>query len=413
MDDLGLESGTSEFEQGIDELVDVIISLTALLNKNGCGEVLFDAKYGEETIERAIADSMDPHVTPVIEKRTSSDGKNRISVKVDGNNRPYACRGIAYIRDGEENRRMTMSELRRMFMSHGNNLIESISNEHGLTFNELIGILGEDDHLVRRFDLINSDGEFNLQGSMLSDQNPIVLTITLFSGVDRTVTSHRVDFSGHCLITLIRRTLDYIETLNETSVEVGEGVRKERKLFDMTSVREAWINACVHNNWLGMISPTIHVFDDRMEIVSFGPMPHPLSEEDMFEGISHPINASLMDIFVRTGLSKGTGYGIPFIVEHHGRGCIGSSNAGVTVTIPFTSERASASLRGQNIMLTDAERSILDTLRVCPHYTLNDVAGLTGLSRSYVGKAMMKLKGSGLVERKGSNKVGLWKVADR
>lgn len=413
MKSLDLEDGTLNIEQSTVELEDGIISLTAMLNKNGHGEVLLGTEYSEETIEKAVNDSVDPHVTPIIERTVSSDGVDRISVKVDGNHRPYACRGIAYIKDGERNRRMTMSELRRMFMSYGDSLIDTTSIEQGLTFNELNRILGVSEDLTRRLDLINSDGIFNLQGLMLSDQDPIVLTITLFSGVDRTVTSHRMEFSGHCLLILVRRTLDYIETLNETSVKVDGGIRKERKLFDIVSVREAWINACVHNNWSGMVPPTIHVFDDRMEIISFGPMPYSLSEDDMLKGISRPVNASLMGIFIRTGLSKGTGYGIPSIMEHHGKGCLGSSNAGVTVTIPFTSERASASLRGRTIILTDAERSILDTLRACPHYTLNDVSEHTGLSRSYVGKAMMKLKGLGLAERVGSNKVGLWKVTGR
>ncbi len=413
MKDLDLEDGISGFEQSIVGLENDIVSLTAMLNKDGHGEVLVGVECDEGTIRKAIYGSVDPHVTPIIERTISSDGKDRISVKVDGDHRPYACNGIAYIRDGERERRMTMSELRRMFMSYGDNLIDSTSIEQGLTFDELIRILGESEDPMREFDLIDSNSRFNLQGSMLSDQDPIVLTITLFSGVDRTVASHRVEFSGHCLLILVRRTLDYIETLNETSVKVGEGVRRERKLFDIVSVKEAWINACVHNNWSGMIPPTIHVFDDRMEIISFGPIPYPLSEDYMLEGTSRPVNASLMNIFTRAGLSKGTGHGIPSITEHYGKGCIRSSNAGVTVTIPFTSERASASLRRQTIILTDAERSILDTLRTCPHYTLNDVSEHTGLSRSYVGKAMMKLKGLGLAERKGSNKVGLWKVTDR
>lgn len=224
--------------------------------------------------------------------------------------------------------------------------------------------------------------------------------------------SHRTEFSNRCLISLVRRSLDYVETLNETSVIVGEDIRKERKLFDMASFREAWINACVHNYWLNGTPPAIHIFDDRMEIISFGAKPYWLSDEDFFNGRSQPVNESLMRLFIRTGLAEHTGHGVPIIVQNYGMGCFSLSNSGVTVTIPFSQERSSTSLRKQTVILTDSEKGILDSLKTHPKYTLTDVAESTGLSRSYVGKTMMKLKGLGLVRRIGSNKSGLWKVTE-
>lgn len=431
MDNLGLESETLEFKESTVELEKGIISLTSMLNKNGHGEVLFGVKdngdvvgqdIGKTTfksISQAIDNYVDPAIISTIEKRVSSDGRTYISVKANGTNRPYACRNVIYIRTGEEDRRVPMSELRKMFMSSGDNLISSTSNNQELTFNELISILDENGvshkdntNLLKSLDLFNSEGTYNLQGQLLSDQNPAVLTVAIFSGLDRTVISHRSEFSGHCLLTEVRRSLEYVESLNETSVEVGSGRRKEQKLFDMDSVREAWINACVHNYWLNATPPTIHIFDDRMEIISFGAKPYWLSDDNFFTGMSQPVNESLMKIFIRVGLSEHTGHGVPVVVDHYGRGCYNLTNTGITVTIPFARERASASLRGQIVILTDAERSILDTLRMRPYYTLTDVANSTGLSRSYVGKAVTKLKGFGLVERKGSNKKGLWKVTD-
>lgn len=195
-------------------------------------------------------------------------------------------------------------------------------------------------------------------------------------------------------------------------MKVGSGLRKEEKLFNRDSVREAWINACVHNCWLYSIPPAVHVFDDRMEILSFGPKPYQLSNECFFTGMSEPVNGSLMEVFARTGLSEHTGHGVPTVVGQYGRGCYSLTNTGVVVTIPFSNMRASARIRGYTVVLNDSEKSILDVLKVHPYYTLDYVAEATCLSRSYVGKAMMKLKDLGLVERIGSNKTGLWKVLE-
>lgn len=431
MDNLGIETETVEFKESTTELEKGLISLSSMLNKNGYGEVLFGVRdngdvigqdIGKTTfksISQAIDNFIDPPIISTIEKRTSSDGKTYISVKATGRNRPYAFRNVIYIRTGEEDRKVPMSELRMMFMSSGDNLINSTSNNQELTFNELIGILDENgishggnENLVRSLDLINPEGRFNIQGQLLSDQNPTIITVAIFSGIDRTVISHRTEFSGHCLITQVRRSLEYVESLNETSVRVGSGIRTEQKLFDMDSVREAWINACVHNYWLNATPPAIHIFDDRMEIISFGAKPYWLSDEGFFSGVSQPVNESLMKVFIRTGLSEHTGHGIPIVVSHYGKDCFKLSNTGITVVIPFSNERASATIRGGLIILTDSERMILDTLRIHPDFTLDNVSETTGLSRSYVGKTTVRLKELGLIERVGSNKKGIWKVRE-
>ncbi|WP_157844291.1 MarR family transcriptional regulator [Candidatus Methanomethylophilus sp. 1R26] len=83
------------------------------------------------------------------------------------------------------------------------------------------------------------------------------------------------------------------------------------------------------------------------------------------------------------------------------------------VTLEFTRERAAASFRSEMPTLTENEKRILDTLRLHPDYTLTKIASLSGMSRSYVGKTVSKMKKMGLVERIGSNKSGSWAVKDR
>ncbi|MGN1044500.1 MAG: RNA-binding domain-containing protein [Candidatus Methanomethylophilaceae archaeon] len=429
MDNVGKESEKLEFKKSTAELEEGIVSLTAMLNKSGSGEVLFGVNnngdvvgqnVGNTTykdISQKISNIVDPPITARIETRYSTDGKEYISVSATGRERPYACKGQIYIRCGEEDRKVPMSELRNMFIGSRDNLIYSLSNDQELTFKELCSILDESipghkdtPGLWKSLNLTNSEGRFNIQGQLMSDQNPTVISVVIFGGTDRTYISHRTEFSGHCLLRQVTDSLNYVVSLNETSVDVGAGIRREARLFDADAFREAWINACVHNNWLESTPPTVHIFDDRMEIISYGTKPYWLSEEDFFEGRSYPVNESLMRLFIMVGLSEHTGHGVPVIVNRYGRGSFKMSNAGITVTLSFGRERAAADLRGGDVRLTDNERMVLDALEIYPRYTLDCVAEITGLSRSYVGKVVVKLKEMGVLEREGSRKKGVWSV---
>ncbi|KUE73727.1 hypothetical protein AUQ37_08090 [Candidatus Methanomethylophilus sp. 1R26] len=288
-ENLGMEDEFREFKESTTELEKGLASLTAMLNKNGRGTVYFGVNdKGEiigqdvgrntlKSISQAINNMVDPPIIAKVEVNSSNDGKKYISVSAKGTDRPYACRGSIFIRSGEEDRKVPMSELRKMFMSSGDNLIQTTSSNQELSFRELCDLLNEnglhakdDENLHKSLELLNSEGKYNQQGQLLSDQNPAVLAVVIFRGKDRTFMSMRKEFSGHSLLLEVRDVIGYVESLNETFVDIRPEGRIEQKLFSMTAFREAWINACVHNYWVNMIPPAVHIFDDRMEIISYG-----------------------------------------------------------------------------------------------------------------------------------------------
>lgn len=431
MDNIGYENERVEFKENTIELDKGIRSLVAMLNKNGNGTVFFGVKnngdvvgqdIGKTTL-RTITQFIDNHVDPAIIAEVivmdSSDGRKYISVKAKGDNRPYACRGIIYIRTGEEDRVAPMSELRKMFESSGDNLKHSLSNNQKLTFRGLCSFMDQrgiritdNKHMHSNFNLLNTDGRFNIQGQLLSDQNPSVLSVVVFSGKDRLRMSMRKEFQGSCLLKEAADVLEYIKTLNETFVTVDSGFRKENRMFDEDAFKEAWINACAHNRWILSISPAIHIFDDRMEIISYGDKPYWLDTEEFYTGKSMPVNDSLMRIFELSGLSEHTGHGVPIIVNRYGRDNIRISNTGIVVTIPFVFERSIARVRNDDRLLTKKEELLIDMIRTNPRNTLDVIAKMCGISRSYVGKSVVKLQKEGIIARQGSNKDGIWIVVN-
>ncbi len=431
-DNLGLEDETKEFKKSLGELESGLISLTAMLNKNCHGTVYFGVNDSGEiigtdieatvlkTTSRQIRDFIDPIATTCIEILESASGKKYIKVSADGTDRPYAYDGIIYMRSGKEDRRISMSELREMFLNADDNLVRCRSEDQDLTFNELRTILKDDDYsevaedasFYYGLDLVNSDNSFNIQAQLLSDQNPCVLTITLFKGTDKTFLASRIELSGHSLLKEVQDVIQHMLWLNETLVEVGGGPRVERKLFEPDLFREALVNACVHNNWLNFIPPSVFMFDDRIEIVSYGGKPYRLSEDGFYSGTSMPVNGSLMRLFKSAGLAEHTGHGVKAIVEKYGKEAFKLSNAGVTVTLRFPGKRSIARIRPELPMLTKNEKIVLETLRQYPNEILDRISEISGVSRPYVGKIVVKLKHLGLVERKGSNKSGYWVAYD-
>lgn len=81
--------------------------------------------------------------------------------------------------------------------------------------------------------------------------------------------------------------------------------------------------------------PSVLVFDDRIEIVSYGRIPFPLSSEDFFTGDSRPVNSGLFNIFAKLNKIEQSGHGVPKIVSSYGREAFHITDGGVKVTLKY------------------------------------------------------------------------------
>ena len=126
------------------------------------------------------------------------------------------------------------------------------------------------------------------------------------------------------------------DVLNQTKTVFHQnGYREDVPLFDRIAFREAWYNACLHNDWVDGTPPAIYVFNDRLEIISTGGLRHNMSKEDFFGGVSKPVNESLAKIFIKLGLVEQTEHGVSAIVDKYGRETFSFLDNFLRVTIPF------------------------------------------------------------------------------
>ena len=423
---LGIESETVEFKKSTSEINDGVVSLSAMLNKHGEGTVYFGIKNNGDIIgqkdlnentlrdvSRKIVEGIKPQIIPHISLELIQD-KKIIKVFAKGNNVPYSAFGKYYSRSFDEDKQLSPEMLKALINREGepDYIINKPATNQNLTFKMLKGLYLSNDKKINndKFEenlgFKMSDNKYNFMAELLADENNISIKVVTFAGTDKSVMLKRTDYGGKCLLLSINNVLEYMESINETKVNVNGIKRKEEKYFDFSSFKEAWLNACVHTKWSEEIPPAVYIYDNRIEIVSNGGLPSALTREDFFAGVSKPINKKLLKIFSDLDYIDQTGHGIPLIVKNYGEEAFYISEHTIIVTIPLNKELLVDIKEKQ--ALNKSEKEVLNLIKNNGNYRIVDFIKLTNHSESYVNKILSSLKRKKYIKRVGSNKNGYW-----
>src|SRR5690606_1458176 len=140
---------------------------------------------------------------------------------------------------------------------------------------------------------------------------------------------------------------------NRNTTKITSKERKQNNLWNPIALREAIINAFVHNDYTNEITPKFEIFSDRIEITSAGGLPEGLSKQEFFEGFSVPRNKELMRIFKDLELVEQLGSGIPRILEHYGKESFNFSENFLRMT--FVANRTAVNEDNGNNTTNDTE----------------------------------------------------------
>ena len=426
---MGIETETLEFKKTTSELKKGVISLASMLNKHGYGILYFGVKdngdvvgqpFGAKTLQsvsRAIADYISPQVIPNI-RHELLEGKDVIRVEVQGFDKPYSAYGRYYMRSADEDRELTPVALKDLMDRNVSSDVLSVapSLSQTLSFNKLkiayvsAGLTVNQETFEENVGLKNGDGKYNLMAYLLADTNDISIKVVTFQGKDKTNLVRRNEYGSTCLVHAIDRVLDYMESINETKVVIGNHRRMEERLFDMASFKEAWLNACIHSQWTKGNPPAVYIFSNRIEIISTGGLPFDLNKEEFYKGISKPVNVKLQKIFGQLGYVEQTGHGIPLIISNYGKQAFDIMENFVNVTIPFHFERSisNQSQTTSDNTINEAERRIIQYINQNSKITIKQLVLESGYSDGYVRKILTSLKQKKRIQRQGGKKTGEW-----
>lgn len=346
---------------------------------------------------------------------------------------PKGC----FLRIGSASEPMPEQMISKLFATRTRNSIGNIRSQYQeLTFEQLkiyyeaVG-LPLNQHFAKNLELLTEDGKYNYAAYLLADQNGNSIKVAKYAGTDRIDLIENEEYGYCCLIKAAKAVLDKIKIENRTFTQITSTTRKQRQMLNDIAVREAVINAIVHNYYTREVPPKFEFFSDRLEITSTGGM----DKDDFFSGISHPQNKVLMRVFRDLEMVEHLGSGVPRILQYYPQDSYVFLSNFTRIVLPYAegfvesltkNEHTTPQTTGQVLGSTTQETTqeneqgsqqstqemILQLLVKNPNLTRNQLAENLNITADGVKYHLQKLKQQNKIMRVGSTKAGHWKVKD-
>ena len=349
---------------------------------------------------------------------------------------PNGC----YTRIGTQASPMTQNMIDGFFSRRILNTLHNVvSPNQELTFTQLKiyyqekGYDAAGSYFLKNLDLFTEDGKYNYAAYLMADHNGTSIKVARFRGTEKLDIVERNEFGRCCLIKSALNVLERLNVANTTVVRVGgKAQRKEIRLIDPAALREAVLNAIIHNDYINGAYPVFEIYDDRIEIISSGGLPVGLSEKEFFAGRSLPRNKELMRIFSDMDLCEQLGSGMKKILRIYPQSVFSVSEHFIDVRFDYA-EEAMEILREQNQAdnqkpnvsddrindrinviingkITEIERNIMELISEQPNATTDMFCQKTGKTARTVSRALKSLQEKGYLKRIGSRKSGVWEI---
>ncbi|MBW8324358.1 MAG: putative DNA binding domain-containing protein [Prolixibacteraceae bacterium] len=359
------------------------------------------------------------------------EGKSIIKVIVaSGSEKPYSLKKFGmtekgcFIRVGSATEPMQQKMIDELFSKRVRNSISKIkSNRQDLTFEQLkiyYEVTGSklNTRFAQNLELITDEGFYNYVAYLLADNNGTSIKVAKYKGTSRVDLIENNEY-GYCsLVKATKQVLDKLALENKTLTKITSKEREEKRLWSPIALREAVINAIVHNDYTNEVPPKFEIFDDRIEITSAGGLPDALSQEEFFDGVSVPRNKELMRVFNDLDMVEQLGSGIPRILETYDRACFSFTQNFLKMTFLKESDIETGGpiggpmggpIGGPMEDLTERQKEVLILIKTDQKLTKRKLAKMLKINVSAAQEHISVLKEKGIIERVGGTR-GYWKI---
>jgi len=454
------ENETLELKKSTSELKEAIISIAAILNKHRKGELYFGIKndgtvvgqdVGEQTIRdvsKAVSDNIEPRIYPEI-SRVILDGKDCVRVIFQGNESPYFAYGRAYMRVGDDDRKVSARELENLFL---------LRNKSGLRWDNKysdVEVSEIDEALLKRYvgkgqsaERINFDYKdvkttlrklkliadnriLNAAEVLFCDDNSLEVQAAVFAGTDKTTFLDIKVFRG-TLFDILRQCELYISERMNWRVEFKDFKRVEIPEIPVDAIREALVNSLCHRDYFRAESNKVAIFKDRIKIYNPGEFTARFEPSDYIHGDAESVqrNPLISEILYFSKDVERWGTGIRRIYEEctendvkvefrkerggfstvfyrspeYERAFVGTTGNQFPEEVPGKSSQKTSEKTSEKIILLIKEN---------PSISAKEIAEKLGVSSRAIEMQIAKLKKNNIITRTGPAKGGHWAVVGK
>ena len=358
---------------------------------------------------------------------TDIDGQDIIKIIISsGPDKPYYIKKYGMspngclLRVGTTVQQMTMEMIDSLYSRRiRNSLGKLVSPRQDLTFKQLKIYYEENgydlnDKFLSNLELYTEDSKLNYAAYLLADENGISMKVAKYSGTDKVDLIENAEF-GYCsLIKATENILSRLDIENITKTEITSSLRKEKRLVDSTALKEAVVNAIIHNDYSNGIPPVFEIFYDRFVITSSGGLPQEMNQEEFFEGISAPRNKELMRVFKDVKLVEQLGSGIQRILKSYDKSIFRFSTNFLKVSFPIDNvgDNVGENVGEKPLKLNNTQKRIIELIQIKGDITQIEIGEKLNITTRTVERNMKKLQDRNIITRVGSDTQGYWKVEE-
>ncbi len=447
------EGPALEFKRSTGELKEGMQALCAFLNRSG-GTLLFGIRpaataegqdVSEQTL-RDIAQALDRFEPPVnvpVERLPLGKGREVIILRVKGTSDsiPFTFEGRPYERVGNTTRKMSQEKYEKLLLErgHAKRRWENLPAE-GLTLKDL-----NRKEILRTRELAIQQSRISLETSQdlgdildrlgvrvrgvltqaaqvlygkefLSGYPQCLLKMGRFRGTE--ITGQIVDNRQERMnaFAMVREGMAFLERTLPLGARFPEGkiFREDRFPVPPNALREILLNAVIHRDYSyygGHVA--IAVFDDRIEIRSYGRLPSGVTLEQLSGPHASALrNPLIAEAFHRTGAVEVWGRGTNRVIAEckaHGILPPTFEERQGWMLVTFHARIAQVEAGGGTEKSSEkSSEKILDLVRKNPAVSAREIAGALALTSRAVEKRLGKLKKEGRLKRIGPDKGGHW-----
>ena len=263
---------------------------------------------------------------------TQDDGVIIIDVP-EGNLKPYACSDGFYLRIGPNSQKLTRDAIGQMFQRGG--VVKFDIQEHSTAmfeddfdkdaykrFLQKSGISPsiEPKRLLKNLGCITKAGHFTNVGVLFFTNSiefllrQAICTCVLYKGINKVKILDRKDYATNMLDN-IDAAVTFVQRHTNLEYIIEHVQRQNVPEIPEIALREAITNAFCHRYYFEEGSNiTVEIFDDRVDIRSFGGLPAGLNPDE-FGSTSVQRNALIADLLLRANYIEKVGTGIQRIKD--------------------------------------------------------------------------------------------------